>query len=207
MKIVLIGQIASGKGTLSQSLQKEFGFEPISIGLLLRQESMLDTKEAKEIRELLDRGSLVPDEVALAVLKKHLKQIGDKSIIFDGYPRNLKQAKSLNQIAKIDKVIFLDIDEEVIRERFMGRRECEKCGYVSNVNYGDYQPTCPRCGGSFKKRGDNNEIAMLSKMNSFREDTLPVIDYYSKKGLLCKIDATQSIEQIQKQAEEIIKSI
>ncbi len=207
MNIVLIGQIASGKGTLSQNLQEEYGFEPISIGLLLRRETEKDTPEAKAIEDCLTRGVLVSDDLALKVLKKHLDTIGDKNIIFDGYPRNLSQAKNLFEIARIDKVIFLDVDESVIRDRFLGRRECNKCGFVSNINNDDYTPTCHRCGGTFAKRGDNNEDAMISKMKSFACDTLPVIEFFRDRGLLCSVDAGRNAEYTMEQVREIIKDI
>ena len=205
MKIVLIGQIASGKGTLSQHLQDELNFEPISIGLLLRKECESDSPEAQMIRARLERGELVPDDVALAVLKKHLDTIGDKNIIFDGYPRNIAQARCLDTITTIDKVLFLNVDESVIRDRFLGRRECSKCGYISNINWPDYSPICPRCGGEMAKRNDNNEEAMNSKMMSFTRDTLPVLDYYKERGLVEEIDAGQDEQYTLNEAKKILK--
>lgn len=205
MKIVLLGQIASGKGTLSQSLQEKFGFKPVSIGLLLREETKKNSKEAKLISECQKRGELVPDNLTLQVLKNHLDTTTDENLIFDGYPRNITQAESLSKIAKIDHVLFLNIDDEIVRERFLGRRECEKCGYVSNVNYPEYNGICPRCKGNLVKRNDLNEEAMINKMNSFEKDTRPLVDYYKKAGLLAEIDAGQGKDVALKKAEEILQ--
>jgi len=204
MKIVLLGQIASGKGTLSQALQEKYGFIPVSIGLLLRKECEKDSEEARLIKDCLEKGKLVSDDLALKVLKNYLQEIGDKNIIFDGYPRNKVQAESLSQIANIDKVLFLNITDDIVRERFLGRRECEKCGYVSNVNYPDYNGICPRCGGKLAKRNDLNEEAMQNKMSSFEKDTRPLIQYYKDKGLLGEIDASKGKDVALKDAEKFL---
>jgi adenylate kinase len=205
MKIVLLGQIASGKGTLSQALQEKYGFIPVSIGLLLRKECEKDTEESRLIQSCLEKGNLVSDDLALKVLKNYLNEIGDKNIIFDGYPRNKAQAESLDKIADIDHVLFLNITDEIVKERFLGRRECEKCGYVSNVNYSDYNGTCPRCSGKLAKRNDLNEEAMKNKMASFEKDTKPLISYYDEKGLLREIDASKGKDLALKDAEQILQ--
>lgn len=205
MKLILLGQIASGKGTLSQALQDKYGFKAVSIGLLLREEARKNTEEARLIDECLKKGNLVSDDLALRVLKKYLESAGDGNIIFDGYPRNIAQAESLKSIARIDRVLFLNIEDRVVRERFLGRRECEDCGYVSNINYAEYNGFCPKCNGHLAKRNDLNEEAMANKMKSFEKDTKPLVDYYKKEGLLVEINAEQDQQSILKQAEEILQ--
>lgn len=205
MKLVLLGQIASGKGTLSQALQDKYGFKAVSIGLLLREEARKDTEEARLIDECLRKGNLVSDDLALRVLKKYLESTGNDNIIFDGYPRNITQAECLKKIAKIDYVLFLNLDDKLVRARFMGRRECEKCGYVSNVNYPEYTGICPQCKGKLVTRNDFSEEAMLNKMKSFEKDTKPLIDYYQKQGLLAELDASKDRTQIIKDTEKVLK--
>ena len=205
MKIVLLGQIASGKGTLSQKLQEEFGFEAISIGHLLREECKKNTPEAKAINECLEKGQLVSNELAIAVLKRRLQELGDKNIIFDGYPRNIVQAQTLATVAKIDCVLVLNVPDDVVKERFMGRRECTNCGFVSNIKFESFNLPCPRCGGAFGKRNDLNEEAMQNKMRSFEKDTKPLVEFYKQFGIAYEIDASQNADVTYKQAKNIIK--
>jgi len=207
MNIILLGQITSGKGTLAEGLREEFGFELVSIGALLREETKKDTPEAKTIAEYQEKGNLVPEEIVIAVLKKHMANAASKNLLFDGYPRNLQQAKTLDSITDIDAVLVLDVENSIVRHRFMGRRGCKKCGHITHVDFIGDKQVCPVCGGELEIRNDMTEEAMINKMKSFETETKPLIDYYSNWGIIHHLDAGHSPEHTLEQAVEVLKGL
>ena len=145
MKILLLGQITCGKGTLSENLNAKYGYIGVSIGQILRDETSKDTEEAKIILDYQQRGALVPNDITLKVLKNYLKTVGDKNLIFDGYPRNLDQAKALEEITDLDAVFVLEVKDEIVMYRAMGRRSCKECGSITHIDLLNGKNSCLKC--------------------------------------------------------------
>ena len=207
MNIILLGQITSGKGTLAQCLEEKYNFGLVSIGALLREEAKKDTPEAKVISDYQLQGKLVPEEITIKILKSHMDRNAGKNLIFDGYPRNLKQAETLDRIAKIDACLVLDVDDSIVRDRFMGRRGCVTCGHITHLKMLNGKTTCPKCGGNLEIRNDMTEEAMLGKMKSFETETKQLIAYYENKNLAYHINAGHNPEKTLEQAENVLKKI
>lgn len=206
MKILLLGQITCGKGTLSENLAEKYGFEGISIGQILRDETNKNTEEAKIILDYQQRGVLVPNDITLKVLKNYLKTVGDKDLIFDGYPRNLDQAKALGEITDLDAVFVLEVSDDVVMYRAMGRRACKECGSITHIDLQNGSDKCLKCGGELYIRNDATEEATKAKMESYYKDTLPLIDFYKSKYPMYFIDANKNPQHTLAQVEEVLGS-
>jgi len=207
MKILLLGQITCGKGTLSENLAAKYGYQGVSIGQILRDETAKDTEEAKIILDYQQRGVLVPNDITLKVLKNYLATVGDKNLIFDGYPRNLDQAKALEEITDLDAVFVLEVNDDIVMYRAMGRRCCKDCGAITHIGLLNGKTNCLKCGGELYIRNDATEEATKAKMKSYYDDTLPLIDFYKGKYPLYFIDANQNPQHTLKQVEEVLNKI
>lgn len=207
MKILLLGQITCGKGTLSENLAEKYGFEGISIGQILRDETKKNTEEAQTILDYQQRGVLVPNDITLKVLKNYLKTVGDKDLIFDGYPRNLDQAKALKKITDLDAVFVLEVSDDVVMYRAMGRRACKDCGSITHIDLLKGKDSCLKCGGELYIRNDATEEATKAKMESYYKDTLPLIDFYKGKYPMYFIDANKNPQNTLAQVEEVLGSL
>jgi len=178
MKLILVGPQGSGKGTQAKLLSKKLKIPHISSGDLLRAAK---GRLRKEIDSYIVKGKLYPDEKMLALLKKRFEKKDCKNgFILDGFPRNLKQAKMLDSIMKVDKVIEIDIsDEEAIR-RLSGRVVCEKCG--AGFNNTTMPPkiagVCDKCGGKLVHRADDTEKAIRKRLEIYHKETKPVLAHY-----------------------------
>ena len=187
MNIILLGAPGSGKGYISNLIIDEFGFKHISTGNLLRENIKNGTKLGKEIESYINKGELVPDSLVLEVLKKALNENIGTSIIFDGYPRTIEQAKELEKLTKIDLVACINVPEEVILDRISSRRVCTNCSAVYSVN--DYQSTkCEKCGGDVIQRSDDTPDVVINRLKKYETQTKPLIDFYKQKGLLVDFD-------------------
>lgn len=207
MKILLLGQITCGKGTLSENLNAKYGYQGISIGQILRDETAKGTEEAKIILDYQQRGELVPNDITLKVLKNYLKTVGDKNLIFDGYPRNLDQAKSLEEITDLDAVFVLEVKDEIVMYRAMGRRCCKDCGAITHIDLLEGKTNCLKCGGKLIIRNDATEEATKSKMQSYYKDTLPLINFYKGKYPMYFIDANKDPLNTLRQVEQALEEI
>lgn len=207
MKILLLGQITCGKGTLSENLAEKYGFQGVSIGQILRDETSKDTDEAKTILEYQQKGILVPNDITLKVLKNYLKNVGDKTLIFDGYPRNLEQAKELEKITDLDVVFVLDVRDDIVMYRAMGRRCCKDCGSITHIGLLNGKENCPKCGGELYIRNDATEEATKAKMESYYKDTVPLIEYYKDKCPMYHIDANRNPQYTLQQVEAVLDKI
>ena len=207
MKILLLGQITCGKGTLSENLNAKYGYIGVSIGQILRDETSKDTEEAKIILDYQQRGALVPNDITLKVLKNYLKTVGDKNLIFDGYPRNLDQAKALEEITDLDAVFVLEVKDEIVMYRAMGRRSCKECGSITHIDLLNGKNSCLKCGGELIIRNDATEEATKAKMESYYKDTLPLIDFYKGKYPMFFIDANSNPQHTLSQVEKALNEI
>lgn len=196
--IIFLGAPASGKGTHSNLLKETFGYMQISTGDLLREISSEDSELGRRIKNIIKQGDLVDDATVLNLLERKLQTVEGKPFILDGFPRNLSQTKSLNNLLQemnVDYVvIYLDIAEELCRKRILGRLTC-KCGKTYNL-YTDLLPKkegiCDNCGSILEKRSDDTEESFHKRYKLFIENTLPILDYYKQNQKLVTIDANTS---------------
>ena len=195
--IIFVAAPAAGKGTISAKVCTEYNIPHISTGDLLRNEIAASSKIGMEIRSAMARGEFVSDEVITKLLKKRLEAKDcKKGYILDGYPRNISQAKTYDNILKelnYDEglVVFLDIDKSLAMKRALSRVVCSKCGLSYNLINKEYAPLkegiCDNCGSSLKTRSDDNEESFINRFDTFMKETYPLLEYYEKKGNLLKI--------------------
>ncbi len=180
-KIILLGAPGSGKGTLAQGLVN-YGFVQISTGDLFRKKLSEDSEEAKQIQQLINRGELIPDEITNNLAKAEIvKNAQDgKNIILDGYPRTVEQAKYLSTICKVDHVIYLNVDQNILFERITGRLSCKQCGKVYNeyTNPPKQKEVCDQCNIPLTRRRDDNKESFELRMKEYVSKTEPLIKYY-----------------------------
>lgn len=200
MKLLIMGPQGSGKGTAAEELSKIYKIPTISTGDLFRKEISQKTELGQTAKQIMDSGNLVPDELTLKILNNRLKESDCKNgYILDGFPRTMNQAHLLDDIAKIDKVIFLEVDRDIVIERIGGRRTCPNCGHIHNIKFAGDPEKCSVCGTKYIVRADDTREAIEKRLNIFSVQTLPIIQYYKQKGLVLSIDASQTPEHSLKQ--------
>jgi adenylate kinase len=194
-RIVLLGPPASGKGTQAALLSATFGIPATSTGAMLREEKTRGSKLGAEAERWTIQGKLFPDELALRVVWKWLEN--RRRFILDGFPRTLGQAESFDQSLEernmpLDVVYFLNLSDELVRERMTSRLTCSRCASVFNEKFHDvtFDTPCPRCGGDLVRRNDDTDEALDHRLAQYREHTLPVAHHYREKGLLKEVDVT-----------------
>jgi len=204
MKLVLLGPPGSGKGTQAKRLAEKYGLPHVSSGdilrVSLREEGYLD----RETREIVRSGRLVPDRIAVEIVKKRLgEEDCGKGFILDGFPRTLPQAESLNGFFQesdraIDRVLYLELSEEEAVKRLSGRRTCPRCGATFHLMFNPPHKSglCDRCGTQLSQREDDKEVTVKERMKTYEKETHPLIEYYQSRGLLAKINANRSIEEV-----------
>ncbi len=197
MKIVLLGAPGAGKGTYARLLSEKYKIPHISTGDLLRDAIKRKTDIGIKAKPFMDKGRLVPDELVLEPLKKRIEQASE-GFLLDGYPRNEHQADTLGELVKIDKVILFETSPEVAMERIGGRRTCMKCAAVFHVR--NMPPTkegiCDRCGGRLYQRPDETPTAIKIRLEIYKKETAPLVEYYQQRGLLIRADANLPYEKV-----------
>ncbi|MCC8169943.1 MAG: adenylate kinase [Oscillospiraceae bacterium] len=188
MNLVLMGPPGAGKGTQGELLAKKLGIDTISTGVMLRTAIKERTEIGKLAEQYINDGKLVPDDVIVSIVKERLaKPDCEKGFILDGFPRTTAQAEALTESGvKIDKVLSLEVEDEVIVERLSSRRECSKCGAPYNVvsNKPETEGICDKCGGELIQRADDNPSTIRNRLNVYHTETEPIKKYYEKLGLL-----------------------
>ena len=214
LNIIVLGPQGSGKGTQAKLLARKFNLEHIVTGEMFRRFAKKRTVLAKKIDYLVNKkGRLVPAPLVIRVLKERLKKVNKgKGIIFDGYPRNLTQARALETILralkrKIDYVLYLPISQRTTIKRLAIRRSCAKCGqpYILSVNLKKQQKVCPKCGGKIIIREDDKSKAILQRLKLYNQRTKPLVSYYHKKELLIKVNGEPTIPVVYKNILKHIK--
>ena len=211
MNIILFGPPGAGKGTQSQYLVESCNYTQISTGDLLRDEIKKNTELGKEILSKVDVGDFVNDEIVNSLIDEIVsnKKYHNK-LIFDGYPRNISQAKNLDNIMSknnqsIGAIIYLDVTRDIIEKRILGRIVCEKCNVTLNEYFDNEQIKNHKCGNEYlKKRKDDNSKTIINRYHIFVKETNPLLDYYSKKTTFYKVDASVKIEEITAKIAEIL---
>ncbi len=204
MRIVMLGAPGAGKGTQAKKLIDEFGIPQISTGDILRQNIAQGTPLGKEAKGYMDKGELVPDKVVMGLVEDRLKQPDcQKGFILDGFPRNTAQAAALDEMLKginmpLQLAISIDVPFDDLMKRLTGRRTCRSCGQMYNVYFtpSKVEGKCDKDGGELYQRDDDKEETIKKRLQVYESQTAPLIDYYSKKGIVRKIDGTGSISDI-----------
>ncbi|WP_415320151.1 adenylate kinase [Candidatus Pelagibacter sp. Uisw_092] len=211
MNIILFGPPGAGKGTQAQFIVKKHNYFQLSTGNLLREEVKLKTTFGSEIELLISNGKFVSDEIVNKLLKKSITNLKFRDrIIFDGYPRNVEQAKNLDLILDefdqtIAHIIFLNVSRDVIEKRIMGRMTCDKCNMTLNEFFNKEQIELHPCGKEFlKKRKDDNLDIVVARYDTYMKTTKPVLDFYSKNVNFIEIDGALEINQITNKINEIL---
>jgi len=202
MRLIFLGGPGSGKGTQAKKLVEKFGLVHISTGDLLRKAMKEGTELGKTAKKYVDAGDLVPDEVILGMIKEKLNEI-DEGFIFDGFPRTLEQAGGLEGILSemnmdIDKVVNLNVNDDLIVERLGARRMCKTCGFEYNLKTRPpkKEGICDLDGGELYQRSDDNEETIKNRLTLYHDKTQPIEDFYRKSGKLVDIDGSGSFDDV-----------
>ena len=215
MNLLIIGAPGVGKGTMSNILVNDYSLVHVSTGDMLRAAIANETEVGKLASSYMNKGQLVPDEVIHNIIVERLSQDDIKSgFLFDGYPRTEAQAIDLSKILdelnmKIDAVINLTIEDEVVIKRITGRRTCPKCGEIYNIyfNAPSKDNVCDKCGEQLSLRKDDNLDSLKIRLSEFHKNTQPVIDYYQNLGLVKNINGNQTIEKEYKDIQEVLEGL
>ncbi|MEW6440712.1 MAG: adenylate kinase [bacterium] len=200
MNVILLGPPGVGKGTAAKKMVEKYGIPQISTGDLLREAVKNKTELGMKAKKYMDAGELVPDALVIDLLKERVSRPDcRKGFILDGFPRTIPQAQSLDASGiPIDVVLNLNADEKVIVERLSGRRDCPKCGSIYHVqNKPPKKPgICDACQSALIMREDQKEEVIQNRLQVYRKQTEPLIDYYGKKGVQKTINAIQPIDKV-----------
>ena len=204
MNIILLGPPGAGKGTQARSLVEERGMVQLSTGDMLREARDSGTEMGKIVADVMARGALVTDEIVIGLIKEKLETVKANGFIFDGFPRTLAQADALGQLLEqedqsLDAVIEMRVDDEALVARIVARSTCAGCGEVYNDNTKPIPADgkCSHCGSTeFKRRADDNEHSLKTRLMEYYKQTSPLIGYYYAKGLLSRVNGLASIDTV-----------
>ena len=204
MNLLLFGAPGTGKGTQSTFLISHYQLFHISTGDLFRKALREKTPLGLKAQSYMDRGELVPDSVVIALIEQVLVDVKSyKGFILDGFPRTLAQAESLasllsNMSLSLDKVLYLNVPEEILVERIVGRRVAEKSGHVYHIKFNPpkKEGICDKSGEKLIHRNDDKEEVVTQRLKAYKEQTAPLIEYYRKKNILFELDGCGSPAEV-----------
>lgn len=209
MKIILLGAPGAGKGTQAAIINKKLNMPIISTGNIIRDALRSGTEIGKKAKEYVDNGKLVPDEVVIGIVEDRIKKPDCAGgFILDGFPRTIAQAEALEKMGiEIDKVIDIEVDDDLIYNRMVGRRVCPDCGATYNINT-ECKPKqdgiCDSCKSALVQRKDDNSETVKERLNVYYKQTEPLKEFYRRKGKLFTIDGSKPLEEA---SNEIIRAI
>ena len=197
MNIIFLGPPGAGKGTQAQRICAALNIPQISTGDMLRRAIQEQTPTGLKAKSYMDAGGLVPDDVIIDIVKDRLRADDCKNgYILDGFPRTVPQAEALEKIAEIDKVVELDVADEVLIQRISGRRVCLKCGATYHVSMLNGKTTCDKCGETLIQRDDDKAETVLNRLKSYHSKTEPLVNFYQGRGKLTKVDGAGDMDAI-----------
>jgi adenylate kinase len=213
MRIVFLGAPGSGKGTQAQRLQADHGLVQVSTGDLLRAAVAAGSELGQRAQAAMDAGELVSDEIVLGMIRERLQQPDtDAGFILDGFPRNLPQAEALeSELADLNKhleaVVLIDVDFDVLMKRLTGRRTCSKTGKLLNIYFSPQADldACIEAGGELIQRADDNEETIGNRLEVYRAQTEPLVDYYERAGFLRRVDGDGKIDDVYARLEAALR--
>ena len=204
MRIVLLGAPGSGKGTQAKILMSDKNIPQISTGDMLREAVASGTRFGLKAKSLMDAGNLVPDDVVLGIISERLtKPDAQEGFILDGFPRTTQQALDLEELldqmgTPLDAAVLMDVDFDILMKRLTGRRTCSLTGKLLNIHFSSQEELdeCTNAGGELIQREDDNEETISNRLEVYRENTEPLIEYYRERGKLLTVDAEGPIDEV-----------
>ncbi|MCR2043510.1 adenylate kinase [Anaerosalibacter massiliensis] len=212
MRLVLLGPPGAGKGTQASAIIEKYNIPHISTGDILRSNIKEGTDLGKKAKAYMDKGQLVPDELVVSIVKDRLLEDDCKNgFLLDGFPRTVNQAEALdeelaNMKLKLDHVINIEVESSELIKRAIGRRICKECGATYHIEFNPpkKEGKCDICDGELYQRDDDTEETVSRRIEVYLKETSPLIDYYTKKGIIFSVDGKQSIGGVFK---DIVKSL
>lgn len=212
MRLILLGPPGVGKGTQASAIVKRYNIPHISTGDIFRANIKEGTELGKKAKEYMDKGLLVPDELVVSIVKDRLTKDDCKGgFLLDGFPRTIEQAEALDEELKkmgikLDKVVNIYADKEILIERAIGRRICKTCGAAYHVKFNPpkVDNICDVDGGELFQRDDDNRETVATRIEVYQKQTEPLIDYYKERGIILNVDGTKPIEEV---FETIVKGL
>ena len=215
-QFIFLGAPASGKGTQTKKLAEELNIPHIDTGGMLRAAVSEQTEYGIIAKSYMEQGKLVPAEIVIGTIKERLnKPDTQNGFILDGFPRSIEQAEALDKIldeinkGNNDKLVVINIDtaEDVLIDRIVNRRSCKDCGAIYNLKF--FPPksdnVCDKCGGELVQRKDDTEETALNRLETYKKETQPLIQYYCDKNLLKNVDGNKDIEEIYQDIKKIVQ--
>ena len=204
MRLILLGPPGAGKGTQAASITEQYNVPHISTGDIFRKNIKDGTDLGNEAKSFMDRGELVPDSLVVALVEDRLTWEDAKDgFLLDGFPRTIAQAEALDAVLEktdcvLDRVINVIVDSSILVERAVGRRICRNCGATYHVSFNPSKvnDVCDICQGELYQRNDDNEETVANRIKVYSEETSPLIDYYTQKGVILNIDGQQDISKV-----------
>ncbi|MBT8107416.1 MAG: adenylate kinase [Gammaproteobacteria bacterium] len=212
MRIVLLGAPGSGKGTQAKKLMADRNIPQVSTGDMLREAVAAGTRFGRKAKSIMEAGDLVPDDVVLGIISERLQQPdAQEGFILDGFPRTTQQALDLDELldqmgTPLDTAVLMDVDFDILMKRLTGRRTCSLTGKLLNVYFSPQEELdeCTRAGGELMQREDDNEETISNRLNVYRENTEPLIDFYRERGKLTTVNAEGPIDDVYERLKEAL---
>jgi adenylate kinase len=199
MKLIFLGPPGAGKGTLAARVTEILKLPHISTGAIFRSAIAAKSSLGLKVQAIIDAGKLVDDETTVELVKERLaREDVQGGYILDGFPRTIPQAEALAGFSAVDKVVNFDIPDTAVLERLGGRRVCRKCGVNYHIVFNKPQKEgiCDVCGGEVYTRDDDRQEAVQKRLEVYREQTAPLIEFYRNKGLLTDVDARPQVDEV-----------
>ena len=212
MNLVFLGPPGAGKGTQAERIAGMYGIAHISTGDIFRENIKKGTELGRKAKEYMDRGELVPDEVVIGIVREALAgESCSQGFLLDGFPRTVAQADALEEMLHeigrpLDRVVNLNVPDQVVVERLTARRTCRNCGrnYHLAFNPPKVDGVCDACGGELYQREDDREDTVRARLEEYRRKTQPLIDYYRDKGLLVEVPGDGSVDEVTRAIQEAL---